>query len=297
MLHLNPIYKKELKQSARMKNTAIMLFFYNFLLALFGLFALYLIFSGNEAKGTRVQYSDILKIYGIIIGIEFILVLVIIPAMTAGTISGEREKQTLDILLTTRVSTLQIVGGKLGASISMMLLLAFSSLPIVSIVFSIGGVTLFDLAEFMALISVTAIYIGSIGIFFSALCKKTTAATVSSYIMVLFVTGGLALILIGVELISDVQTYSLAMVNPDTAGKYGDSVLLLLVNPIFSFLSLLDRQTGIGSSMVDIWNTSNKMRYVVARHWFEISCAVQLLISVALLWITTCLLKPKKDYK
>lgn len=298
MMHLNPIYKKELKQNARMKKTAVMLFFYNLLLSVFGLFALYLIFHGNLQKGFSIAYSNILNIYAIITGIQFILVLFIIPAMTAGTISGEREKQTLDILLTTRISPVQIVIGKLASSISMMMLLAFSSLPIIAMVFSIGGITLFDLLQFMILIIITAIYLGSIGILFSAFSKKTTAATVCSYMTVLFITGGLTLLLIGAGMVSGNQQDSILNIsvgsNYNNANKYGDSVLILLINPIFTFISLINRQTGIGISMGSLWQTGNKIRYVIANNWFETSCVLQLGISASLLFVSTKLLNSKK---
>lgn len=296
MLRINPIYKKELKQNARMSKTAFMLFFYNALLAVFGLFALFLIFNNNQKKGYHIDYSDILKIYGIIIGVEYILVLVIIPAMTAGSISGEREKQTLEILLTTKVTTLQIVVGKLASSISMMILLAFSSLPIVAVVFSIGGITLIDLVEFMLSIIVTAIFLGSIGIFFSALCKKTTAATVCSYMTVLFITGGLALLLIGADLLNAGQAYNLGLETKNSGGnQYGDIVLVILINPIFSFLSLLNRQTGIGSNMSVVWKAGNQIRYFIADHWVECSYIVQIVISIVLLVGASRLLRPKKE--
>lgn len=298
MLRINPIYKKELKQNARMNKTALMLFFYNALLAVFGLFALFLIFNNNQKKGYHIDYSDILKIYGIIIGVEYILVLFIIPAMTAGSISGEREKQTLEILLTTKVTTLQIVIGKLASSISMMILLAFSSLPIVAIVFAIGGVTMMDLAQFMVLVIVTAIFLGSIGIFFSCLCKKTTAATVCSYMTVLFITGGLALLLIGADLLNAGQAYNLGLKTDYNIGnQYGDVVLVLLLNPLFSFLSLLDRQTGIGIDMGSLWNAKNHFRYFIANYWLECSHIIQIVISIALLLGSSRLLRPKKNRK
>lgn len=305
MLRLNPIYKKELKQNSRMKKTAIMLLFYNTMLAIFGLFALYLIFNSHNKSGYPIEYSNMLKIYSIITGIEFVLVLFIIPAMTAGTIAGEREKQTLDILLTTRVSIWQIVTGKLAASISMMVLLAFSSLPIIAIVFSVGGITLLDLAEYMIFITVTAIFIGSIGLFFSALCKSTTAATVCSYMLVLLITAGLALLLIGSNLIQGgsiktfltSSTYASLQMNGDDFKRFGDSILLLLINPIFTFLSLTYRQTGLGSDMETIWTTGNQVRFYVASHWFEVSLLIQLVISLGLLLVTKKLIKGKRDKK
>lgn len=294
-MRINPIYKKELKQNARMGKTALMLFFYNAILSVFGLFALFLVFNNNQQKGYYVEYSDILTIYGIIIGIEYVLVLFIIPAMTAGSISGEREKQTLEILLTTNVTTFEIVIGKLTSSISMMILLAFSSLPIVGIVFSIGGITLIDLFKFMLLIITTAIFLGSIGIFFSTLCKKTTAATVCTYITVLIITGGLTLLFAGAKLLNSQQGNGVINnVNYEAKNYSSNIVYILLINPIFSFLALLNRQTGFGSNLGSLWHAQDRIRYVIASYWVECSQVIQLLISGILLMGASSLLKPRK---
>ena len=294
-MRLNPIYTKELKQNSRMGKTAIMLFFYNAILSVLGLFALFLVFNDNQKKGYNVNYSDILKIYGIIIGIEYVLVIFIIPAMTAGSISGEREKQTLEILLTTKITTLEIVLGKLASSISMMILLAFSSLPIIAIVFTIGGISVLDLFQFMLLIITTAIFLGSIGIFFSTLCKKTTAATVCTYIAVLIITGGLTLIFVCANLLNSQMGNGIdKSVNYPINNPYTNINYILLINPIFSFLALLNRQTGIGSNLGSLWYAQDRTRYVIAVYWVECSQILQMIISAVLLMGASTLLKPRK---
>lgn len=295
-MQINPIYKKELKQNARTGKTALIIFFYNAILSVFGLFALFLVFNNNQKRGYHVEYSDILTIYGIIIGIEYVLILFIIPAMTAGSISGEREKQTLEILLTTKISTLQIVLGKLASSISMMLLLAFSSMPIVSMVFSIGGISLMDLIQFMLLIITTAIFLGSIGIFFSSLCKKTTAATVCSYITVLVLTGGLAIIIFGINLLNPELSKGVSSnISYEAGSQYSEAAFILLINPLFSFLALLNRQTGIGTYLGMSWNVQDKIRYFISNYWVECSQILQLIISCILLVVSSKLLKPRKS--
>ena len=51
--------------------------------------------------------------YVVLCAMQMGLMLLSAPAMTAGTISGERERQTLDLLLMTKMSSLSIVIGKL----------------------------------------------------------------------------------------------------------------------------------------------------------------------------------------
>ena len=73
--------------------------------------------------------------------LEFLMLILIMPAMTAGSISGERERQTLDLMLTTCMTPADIVLGKLEAALGTMFLMVVSSLPILAMVFVYGGVT------------------------------------------------------------------------------------------------------------------------------------------------------------
>jgi ABC-type transport system involved in multi-copper enzyme maturation permease subunit len=109
------------------------------------------------------------------------LVCLFAPALAAGAISGERERQTLDVLLVSRVSAFGIVWGKLVASMAYILLLILTALPLFAAVFLFGGI---DFQEFVLsqLVTVaTALCLGAVAIFFSALFQRSLAATVSSY--------------------------------------------------------------------------------------------------------------------
>ncbi len=75
----------------------------------------------------------------------------------AGSIAGERERQTLDMLLATKMKPWSIVLGKLESSLSSVLMLAVSSLPVLSIVFIFGGVGILELVGFVVILGVSAI--------------------------------------------------------------------------------------------------------------------------------------------
>lgn len=286
MLQINPVYLRELKQTARMKKLVVLLVSFNLLLALFGLFSFYVTFEGAYQAGKVIHYADILTIYAIISGIEFVLLIFITPGITAGAIAGEREKQTLDILLSTTLSPGQIIRGKLMASIHLMLLLACSSLPILSLVFSIGGIRFYELLELMLLLCVTAIFIGSIGIFFSALCKRSTIATVCTYTCVLILTAGLGMILLGDEVMGTlIETHSLGRSKKVELVQVSEAMPVLLVNPIFTFASMIKNQVGISIATFGNWKTKHQVSYYIFDHWFYLSLGLQLILSSVLLWI------------
>ncbi len=119
-----------------------------------------------------------------------LITLILAPASTAGAISLEREKQTLDLLTTTPISSLAIVLGKLLSALSWILLLLLASIPVVALVFTFGGIAPDDVLRAYVVLLGTAFAYGAIGLFVSALVKRTQAATVINLVAVIFLTAG-----------------------------------------------------------------------------------------------------------
>jgi ABC-type transport system involved in multi-copper enzyme maturation permease subunit len=105
----------------------------------------------------------------------------ITPALTAGAISSERERQTIDLLFVTPLRPFAILWGKLLASMSFVVLLIILSVPIFSLVFLFGGIELDQVLEAFALTGVTAMTFGFLGVAFSTFFRRTLAATVAAY--------------------------------------------------------------------------------------------------------------------
>ena len=294
-MHINPVFQREIKQNSRMKKTIVLLTGFNVLLIIFGLFAFYLTLDGTGESGNSFNYSDILSIYAIITAIEYTLLLFITPGITAGSIAGEREKQTLDLLLTSKMTTKSIIRGKLWASIGLLMLLAISSLPVIGIVFAIGGITFMNVLHFMVLLITTAIFIGSIGIFFSCICKRTTMSTVCTYTTLLIITIGLASLMLGEHIMEPLLGVQSDMYNGNTTLGIGvgPPILLLLLNPVFTFLSMLKNQIGFSFAFFGNWKTTSQTVYYVLQHWFFISILLQLVIAFVLNIISAQVIKPR----
>lgn len=135
-------------------------------------------------------------IFALLSMFQLLLVCFIAPAFTAGAISLEREKQTLDLLVTTPMRPGGIVVGKLLAALAFVGLMILAALPISALVLMYGGVSVDDLVRQQVVLLVTALGLGAIGLFWSALVKRTQAATVLTYASVLALTVGTALIFI-----------------------------------------------------------------------------------------------------
>ena len=122
--------------------------------------------------------------------LETLLVLVLAPAFTTGAISLEREKQTLEMLVTTPLSSLAMILGKLFSALVYVFLLIVASIPFASLVFAFGGVGPEDLVRAYLFLFALAFGMGAIGLFISALVRRTQVATVLTYVTVLALTLG-----------------------------------------------------------------------------------------------------------
>ena len=148
---------------------------------------------GGSANASALIGQSIFSILSIF---QLILVSFIAPAFTAGQISLEREKQTLDLLISTPMRPAAIVIGKLAAALAFVVLMIVAAIPITAIVLMYGGASIEDIVRQQLVLLATALVLGSIGLFYSALLKRTQAATVLTYITVLAMTLGTTMLFI-----------------------------------------------------------------------------------------------------
>lgn len=110
-----------------------------------------------------------------------VLVLFLVPGLTAGSITGERERQTLVPLQMTMMRPRDIIIGKLAAALAFLVLLMVSALPLLAVSFLVGGVTFFDMFRGLGMLLFTGLVLGSVCVWISARLSRTTGATVLSY--------------------------------------------------------------------------------------------------------------------
>jgi ABC-type transport system involved in multi-copper enzyme maturation permease subunit len=134
-------------------------------------------------------------IFAALLMLETLQVAFLAPAATAGAISLEREKQTLELLIVTPISSIAIVLGKLVSALVYVWLLIAASIPLTAVVFVYGGVAPDDVLRGYLVLVVTALGFGAFGLLASSLVKRTQAATAISVFGVLFVSIGTIFIL------------------------------------------------------------------------------------------------------
>jgi ABC-type transport system involved in multi-copper enzyme maturation permease subunit len=107
------------------------------------------------------------------------------PSFAAGTITGEKERKTYEMLLASPLRPAAIVTGKLFASLAHLAILIFSSLPIVMLCLPLGGVSIYEvLAAYLSLV-LSIITFGMISVACSSYFQRTAAALVVSYLLIL----------------------------------------------------------------------------------------------------------------
>lgn len=190
----NPVAVKELRGRMRGRRAVVVLTLY--LLALSGIVAfVYLIYTGSAAlPGNTAARTAGKGLFAAILAVQVFLVAFIGPAFTAGAISGERERQTFDLLRTTLLSAESFVLGKLISALSYVFLLVLVSIPLQSIAFLLGGLSLVELVVSQVVILVAAVTYALYGLWCSAAMRTTLAATVTTFAGMLFVTFGTPLL-------------------------------------------------------------------------------------------------------
>lgn len=282
--NIRPIYQKETISSSRTSRLTVIVLVFNVILTLVGLLQLQLMVRSSSYYG-EMPYSSLLQMYTLVAAFEAAFLLFIVPGLTAGSISGERERQTLDLLLCTRLRPLDIIIGKLLSCLSTVFVLIFSSLPVLSLVYIYGGIGLKDLGILFFCLIVTALFTGSVSIFFSAWMKKTTMATVMSYMAVVFMVAGTYLIL---QMIYNI----LGMLVPDFFSRtdpMGGWNYLLLLNPAVTFYSLFRQQIGGDDSLLfqGWYNSYILTNQLLSYGWVAFSCGIQLGLSGLFVWLAS----------
>jgi ABC-type transport system involved in multi-copper enzyme maturation permease subunit len=148
--------------------------------------------SGALYGGSAAFASSLIgqEIFGALMIVETLLVVFLAPAFTAGAISLEREKQTLDMLTATPISSLAIVIGKLVSALTYVFILIVASIPLTAMVFVFGGVGPEEVLKGYVVLFASAIGLGALGLFISALMQRTQAATVVTFFGVMALTMG-----------------------------------------------------------------------------------------------------------
>lgn len=275
------------------------LFIFNGLLSLVSLLNMYRAVAQVKIQAV-IQYSGFLQLYAFVAALEFLLLMFIMPALTSGSISGERERQTLELLFTTKMSPADIVTGKLMSAFTQMMVLVVSSLPVILVTFVYGSVNFIDLGLMFCCYVTVAFMTGGLGILFSSMMRRSTFSNVWTYGVLLFLVVGSFMLNQFLLNMSAMEISNMVLpageIRP-TANS-GAAVYLLLLNPAVTFVEILGNQVPAAAEMFSVsafWGA--RPETFLSAHWIPISIAVQAAVSALFVAGAVYFLSPVKNEK
>jgi ABC-type transport system involved in multi-copper enzyme maturation permease subunit len=176
----NPVLQHELIVNLRMTRGFLLLFAY---VALLGA----LVYAAWPAEQTLdlARPAEAKKLVNLFFFGQYLLVSLMTPSFAAGAITGERERESYEMLLASPLRPGAIVLGKLAASLTPLAELMICSLPIVMLCLPLGGVHPTEVAvAYLAMISSVALF-GMISLWCSSYFTRTSASLVASYMLIL----------------------------------------------------------------------------------------------------------------
>ena len=290
----NPVYKREMAVRARSPRIPVLIMLFNGILAAAALLNMYSSIVQVRISNT-IRYESFLQLYSFVATLEFLLLMFIMPALTSASISGERERHTLELMFTTRLRAADIVAGKLMSALSQLLVMAFSSFPVLLLTFVYGSMNLKDLALLMFCFVTVALFCGSLGIFASALMRRSTFSNVVTYGTLLAAVAGTYLFNQFLLNVSQMEVNSMILqageVRP--APSSGWAAYLLLLNPAATFAELLESQVSGGGGQFTVrYFLGAASGNFITEHWVFVSAAIQLALSAVLLRGAVWFLEP-----
>jgi ABC-type transport system involved in multi-copper enzyme maturation permease subunit len=190
----NPVALKELRSRMRGRRAFVVLTIYLTVMAAFIWFVYLFYYQAASGPFGPAPNQAGKVVFAAVLGIQAFLIVFIGPAFTAGAISGEKERQTYDLLRTTLLPAGALIRGKLISALGYVFLLVLASVPLQSVAFLLGGVALEELIISQLVIGVAAIAYALLGLYASTLMRSTLAASVTTYALAIFLILGVPLI-------------------------------------------------------------------------------------------------------
>ncbi len=295
----NPVFRREMTVRSRSFRLPVIVMAFNGILAAVAMLNMYSVVAQVKISA-NIQYSSFLQLYVFVSTLEFLLLMFIMPALTSGSISGERERQTLELLFTTQMTPGQIITGKLASAFSQLMILVVSSFPVLLLTFVYGGVDFGDLAVLLLCYVTVALFSGSIGILSSSFMKRSNFSNVCTYGILLVVGVGTYMIN---QFMMHMSQLALNGYVPQPgenvpAASSGPALYLLLINPVVTFARIMEEQVAGSDKILSLEQyLGGRPENFVTEHWIFVSLAVQFVLAAVFMKAAVFFLNPVKNEK
>lgn len=276
---INPIMKKDMMVGARSIKMSFAIMGINAFLTLIVLFVMAT--SSMVGGMSGYDYSSLSYLFLALGCVECGLLSLIVPIITSGSISGERERQTLDIMLTTPVSPFSIALGKLGSAMMVVMMYMITSIPVMAIAFVLGGMSWWALLGLFGMLLYLGVYVGSVGVFCSSVVKKSVMATILTIVIgVAIITITFVILTVGLG----VKSYEATLNNANNI-TVGATPMIMMLNPYSPLVDFFIR-TMSSYSLYDLIKETGTLSAgysKIYQAWIPISLVLNLLVSFGFL--------------
>lgn len=246
-----PIFEKELRVSSRRRRNYAVRTSYIILL---GAFITVVWLSVVRYQGTVTYMQSRMasagkEIIATVVFFQFITTQILAIIMLSTAISDEVYHRTLGLLMTTPITSIQVVMGKILSKLLQLILLLAITLPILAVVRVFGGVAWGYLFSSLCITLTAVIFAGSVSLLSSVNSRRAYAVIIRTT----FVLGSLY---VALPVILGTMT---GVFNPVFGGRSGGSSFpwglkaLIHANPLYAMWQETMQMLSPGSGMLPLW--------------------------------------------
>ena len=176
-----PLLKRELIENSHKKRTYVL----RILVALIFMQVMLLFYSRQIARHTSVLQvmGQGRELAAILLVCNLVAIYALLPAMACSAISSERERQTLPLILITRITPGGLIVEKFLSRLVPMMSLMLITLPMLSIAYMLGGLRLESVFAALLGLFTAAVQVNSAAIMCSALFRTALEAFWATYLL------------------------------------------------------------------------------------------------------------------
>lgn len=281
-MQANPVIVKELRGRMRGWRAAVVLALY--LVVLSGV--TWLVYTTTRDVGRNYgnpQSSQVGKfIFYTLVAFQTVMVSLLTPAFTAGSVTSEKEQKTYDLLMTTLLTARSVIFGKLGSALAYVVLLILAVAPIESLAFIFGGVSPEEIVLSQVVMIMAALLFASVGMFWSTVMRSSIMSNVLTYGTIIF---QMLIVPFVYALMISGMFYRYNQTGPSTTFFYASGIVLSS-NPIIA-MGLSEGFLSNGDPLFIYTNTTiaNGKTMLVVSPWL-LFCIEALLVSVVLILLS-----------
>ncbi len=176
----NPVLSHELLVNLRMNRAFVLCFIYVLALGMVVYFPWPP--EGRVEIGAAAKAQQLFQIF--FLG-QFTLVALMAPSYAAGAITGEKERRTYELLISTPLEPGAVLFGKLVSALAYLTLLILSSAPLMVLCWLLGGIALNEIVMAYGVLFLSAGTFGLISLGTSSYFGRTSSSLVVSYLIIL----------------------------------------------------------------------------------------------------------------